>query len=194
MKNEKLHTTIDLIAELNALDPNTETNENGDQESKECLYSRRMSEILSKTFPDASEHLTIAAHAQHIERWKSARSDYPEGRTGYKKWRSELGAFHAKRAGDCMEKAGYSEDDLERVKYLIQKRGLKQDEETQALEDTICIVFLKYYLNSFAKKHNEEKIISIIQKTWKKMSEYGHSEALKLEFSKDMLALIKKAL
>ena len=44
------------------------------------------------------------------------------------------------------------------------------------------------------KKHNEEKIISIIQKTWGKMSEYGHSEALKLEFSDEMFTLINKAL
>lgn len=190
----KRSAALKLIDEANNKDPNIEVDEAGNDVSKELLYSQRMTEVLDSLFPNASDHLQIAARGQHIERWKSLRKDYPEGRAGYKKWRAELGLFHAKRTGECMAEAGYAEDDIDRVKYLVQKRGLKRDEETQSLEDIICIVFLKYYLNDFAKKHTEEKLIDIIQKTWNKMSEYGHESALKLNYDPSMLTLIQKAL
>ncbi|WP_332912350.1 DUF4202 family protein [Algoriphagus boritolerans] len=40
--------------------------------------------------PEASEHLKIAARAQHIGRWRIQRSAYPMDRTGYLTWREEL--------------------------------------------------------------------------------------------------------
>lgn len=188
-----LPKVIQLIDFANLQDPNKESNQ-GKPCAKEWLYSQRMSQRLQAFNPDASEHLKIAAHGQHIERWTSPRSAYPEGRTGYKKWRAELGLFHAKRVGELMAEAGYAEEDIERVKYLVQKRGLKRDEETQCLEDVICLVFIEHYLEDFARKHDEDKLIDIIQKTWNKMSESGHQAALELPLSEEMLTLVKKAL
>jgi len=54
-----------------------------------------MSERLAQFQPEASEHLQIACRAQHIRRWALDRSDYPEGRTGYKTWRSRQARLHA---------------------------------------------------------------------------------------------------
>ncbi len=178
----------------NALDPNKELDENGQAQPKELLYAQRMTVELNQFLPEASEHLKLAARAQHIERWKSPRSSYPEGRTGYKKWRAELGLFHAQRAGQLMAEAGYAEDDVKRVQYLLQKRQLKRDNETQALEDVICLVFLRHYLEGFAKKHEEAKLIDIIQKTWNKMSENGHDAALKVPYSNKIAKILQKSL
>ena len=177
----------------NAQDPNKETHD-GQDIAKELLYGQRMSEELQAFCPEASEALQLAARAQHIERWKSPRSDYPEGRSGYKKWRSQLSLFHAQRAGEIMQSLGYAEDEIEKVKYLIQKRQLKRNPETQTLEDVICLVFLRYYFEDFAAKHNEEKIIDIVQKTWKKMSDDGQNAALKINFPEKILNLLKKSL
>ena len=66
--------------------------------------------------------------------------------------------------------------------------------ESQVLEDTICLVFLDYYFEEFAAKHEDEKIVDILKKTWVKMSDEGHTEALKLPFSDKSLALIKQAI
>lgn len=191
--SSKLDTTIDLIDQANSKDPNIENN-NGVQAPKELLYSQRMTEQLLEFSPQASAHLQIAARGQHIERWNSLRSDYPEGRAGYKKWRAELGLFHAKRVGELMQQAGYSEEDINRAKYITQKRGLRRDPETQCLEDVVCLVFLNHYLEDFTTKHNEEKLIDIIQKTWAKMSDEGHNAALKLPLAPEMQTLIGKAL
>lgn len=190
-----LGAALRSIDAANAKDPNLEVNaETGQQQPKELLYGQRMTEQLAEFCPEASVHLQIAARAQHIERWTSPRSAYPEGRAGYKKWRSELSLFHANRAAEVMSECGFNEKDCERVKFLIQKRQLRRDPETQTLEDVVCLVFLKHYLEDFANKHAEDKLIDIIQKTWNKMSESGHQAALALPYKPHLGTLINKAL
>ncbi|MDO3388193.1 DUF4202 domain-containing protein [Gilvimarinus sp. SDUM040013] len=175
---------------INSGDPNREA----DGSVKELVYGVRMTEELNNFMPEASELLQIAARAQHIERWILPRSDYPMDRAGYKKWRTELGMHHAKRASELMQANGYSDQDCQTVADMLQKKRLKRDPDVQALEDVICLVFIRYYLEDFAAKHDEPKLISIIQKTWNKMSEAGHEAALKIALPEPMLALITKAL
>lgn len=189
----RLHRTLAAIDAANQQDPHLET-VNGSEQPKEWVYGQRMSAMLAEFAPEASEALQIAARAQHIERWRSPRTDYPEGRTGYKQWRSQLSLYHAKRAGEIMLQEGYASEEIEAVQFLIQKRQLKRNPETQTLEDVVCLVFLKYYLADFITKHEEEKLIDIIQKTWNKMSDKGQKAALKLPFSENILTLLKKSL
>ncbi len=115
-------------------------------------------------------------------------------RVGYLKWREDLKKFHAKTTAVILEKAGYSDEFIARVSFLIEKKLLKKDEETQLLEDVICLVFLEYYLDAFVHKHDREKMKNIILKTWLKMSEKGRQEALKINYSIANLELIKEAI
>ncbi|HEY6530473.1 MAG TPA: DUF4202 domain-containing protein, partial [Cellvibrionaceae bacterium] len=160
------------------------------------LYAQRMTKTLLAFASNASQALQLAARAQHIERWTSLRSNYPEGRTGYKQWRSELMLYHARRAGELMTIAGAEASEIARVQYLIQKRSMSRDAETQCLEDVICLVFIEYHLADFAAKsgYDEAKLIDIIQKTWVKMSPEGQAAALQLPLASDVAAVIGKAL
>jgi hypothetical protein len=160
----------------------------------ELLYSRRMTGMLQELYPAASEHVQLAVRAQHIQRWKSPRSDYPMDRKGYLAWRTELGRFHAETAGRLMQEAGYAEEDIERVQSILRKEKLLKDPEVQAMEDVACLVFLKYYFADFAKEHEEDKIIRVLRKTWRKMSEKGHEAALALDLAPECAALVDKAL
>jgi hypothetical protein len=177
----------------NAQDPNHEIYQSVSH-PKELLYSNRMYERLMDFYPNASEAVQIASKAQHICRWKVARESYPMDRVGYLKWREDLKKFHAKTTAAILEKAGYSSAFIARVSFLIEKKLLKKDTETQLLEDVICLVFLEYYLDPFVHKHDREKLKNIILKTWNKMSEKGHQEALKINFSTTNFQLIKEAL
>jgi hypothetical protein len=177
----------------NAQDPNSELYQSNSY-PKELLYSNRMYEKLMDFYPNASEEIQIASKAQHICRWKMPRESYPMDRVGYLKWREDLKKFHAQTTAKILEKAGYSEGFIARVSFLIEKKLLKKDPETQLLEDVICLVFLEYYFDDFAQKHNREKMENIILKTWNKMSENGHQEALKINFSDANLQLIKDSL
>jgi len=177
----------------NAQDPNTEIDQSQSQ-PKELLYSNRMYKKLMDFYPNASEEVQIACKAQHICRWKMPRETYPMDRVGYLKWREDLKKFHAKTTAAILEKAGYNETFTARVSFLIEKKLLKKDSETQLLEDVICLVFLEYYLEPFVAKHDTEKLKNIILKTWNKMSEKGQQEALKINFTATSLQLIKEAL
>ncbi|MDQ2075208.1 DUF4202 domain-containing protein [Marinimicrobium sp. ABcell2] len=189
----QLLNTLAAFDTTNQEDPNTDF-VNGIAVAKEYLYGVRMSECLQDFCPDASETLQLAARAQHIRRWDIPRADFPMDRAGYKKWRTRLGVYHGEVAGTIMDRFGYTPEEIERVQTLLSKRNLKRDPEVQTLEDVICLVFLRYYLEDFAKKHDEDKLIDIIRKTWRKMSPEGHTAALALPLSEAMKALVGKAL
>ncbi|WP_242085027.1 DUF4202 domain-containing protein [Aestuariivivens sediminis] len=193
MEPTRFEKAIILIDQKNAEDINTYQVQ-GITYSKELLYSQRMTQRLLQFRPEASEALQIAARAQHICRWKIARNEYPMDRIGYLKWRETLKKMHGNLTAEILKKVGYDDSFVDRVVFLINKKLIKKDEESQALEDVICLVFLEYYFEEFAAKHEDEKIIDILRKTWNKMSNEGHAAALKLNFSKKDLALIKQAL
>lgn len=193
MKPTRFETAIALIDKKNAEDPNV-YHACGLNFPKELLYSQRMSQKLLQFKPDASRALQIAARAQHICRWQIARDEYPMDRVGYLKWRETLKKMHADLTSEILKEVGYEDEFIERVSFLINKKLIKKNEESQTLEDVICLVFLDYYFEEFAEKHEDEKVIDILQKTWVKMSEDGHAEALKIKYSEKSLTLIKQAI
>ena len=194
MTKKRLRAVFELIDQANAEDPNLE-NDDGKSVPKELLYGQRMTEMLEDYVDNRpTEALAIAVRAQHICRWQIPRESYPMDRTGYLKWRTDLKKFHADKTSSLMQQLDYGIETIERVSFLLQKKQLKRDTSTQTLEDIVCLVFLKYYFEDFAKKHNDEKIIDILQKTWRKMSEKGQKKALELSFSDTSSELLKRAL
>ncbi|SDT34578.1 protein of unknown function [Maribacter dokdonensis] len=190
---DKLLLAFQQFDEANKQDPNTEVFE-GTTYPKEVLYGIRMTERLNAFDPNASEVLRLTARCQHICRWEIPRESYEMNREGYLRWRQELKKFHATKAASILEDIGYDKETIDNVKFLLQKKQLKKNEETQTLEDVICLVFLEFYFEPFAHKHPEDKTIDILQKTWRKMSTKGQEAALKLPLSKFSLDLITKAL
>ena len=190
---DKLLLAFQQFDEANKQDPNTEGFE-GTTYPKEVLYGIRMTERLNAFDPNASEALRLTARCQHICRWEIPRESYEMNREGYLRWRQELKKFHATKAASILEDIGYDKETIDNVKFLLQKKQLKKNEETQTLEDVICLVFLEFYFEPFAHKHPEDKTIDILQKTWRKMSTKGQEAALELPLSKFSLDLITKAL
>ncbi|MEI2804977.1 DUF4202 domain-containing protein [Albidovulum sp.] len=169
----RLARILAAIDNANAADPDRE-----DGVPAAALYGQRMSAELDRLFPDASEELRIAARGQHIERWTSPRSAWPEGREGYLAWRRDLGAYHARRVGEIMAAEGYGTESVERVGRMIRKEGIKRDPEVQALEDVICFTFLRWYFRPFAEGRDAEGLERIVAKTARKMSAGARARAL----------------
>jgi hypothetical protein len=190
---ERLQRVLAAIDAANQEDPRS-SGLDGQSYPETWLYGQRMSAWLSKRAPEATERLQIAARGQHIRRWEIPRSDYSSDRQGYLRWRTTLYRFHADQLAPLMQREGYLEEDIEAVRVLVEKRGLKTNEETQILEDVICLVFLQFYFDDFLKQHARDKVVDIVRKTWAKMSETGHRFALALTFSEDALAIVKEAL
>lgn len=142
------------------------------------LYGQRMSAELDRLFPDASDVLRIAARGQHVERWLLPRKEYPEGREGYLAWRREQARRQGLRVAGLMAEAGYDAAAQARVGVLLRKEGIKRDPEVQALEDVICLVFLRWYFQPFAAKHTPDAVVKIVEKTARKMSPEGRVRVL----------------
>lgn len=178
---------------LNAQDPNHRTID-GEAVPFELFFSNRMTDWVFRLKPNASEAVRLAARCQHLCRWEIPRTDYPDGRIGYLTWREDLKTFHADRSAEVLKQAGYDSVTIERVRSINMKRQPGSDPEVQLIEDALCLVFLENQYDDLISKTAEGKMISILQKTWKKMSEQAHEAALGLEFSERGLKLVKKAL
>ena len=198
MTQQQFDKAIELIDASNNEDPNIETSKGKDW-SKELLYSHRMSNMLERYDADADDAAKIYVRAQHIQRWKSPRSDYPMNRKGYHQWRRALYIYHAETTAALLEQAGYENEFIERVKLAISKKSLKTNADTQLLEDVIALVFIEHYMQAFADKHpeyDEEKWIDIIRKTWDKMSERGQAFVLggNIVLPEPLVPLIQKSI
>ncbi len=198
MTQQHYNKAVELIDAANNEDPNFEVID-GKKIAKELLYGQRMSAMLAIYLPDADEVAKLAVRAQHIQRWKSPRKDYPMNRKGYHLWRTNLYKFHAKTAARLLQQAGYNEAFIERVKAAVAKKSLRTNSDTQIVEDVAALVFLQFYMLDFYKKfsteYDKDKWIDIIQRTWKKMSPQAHDFALsgKIKLPESLVPLIQEA-
>ncbi|MBU1264841.1 MAG: DUF4202 domain-containing protein [Gammaproteobacteria bacterium] len=190
---ERFSRAMALFDAANAEDPNLD-----EGQPKELLYAQRMSDMIARFAPDASEASQLAVRAQHIQRWMVPRNTYPMTKEGYHAWRTGLYTFQADSAGELMRQAGYDDAMIERVKKAVGKRGIKSNPDTQMLEDIAGLVFIEHYMLAFAlskPEYDEEKWLEIIRKTWKKMSKAAQAFALsgKIELPEPLVPLITKA-
>lgn len=182
--------SIDLLND----DDRKRVTDEGQDVGYELYFSRLLFAKTLSLNSEASEALLLAARAQHVGRWKMPRRDFPIGRTGYLKWRSDLKRYHATVAANLLKDAGYDEATIAQVRTINLKENLKSNPDSQTMEDALCLVFLEAQFSDFRLKTNEEKIISILQKTWGKMSERGQKAALALELGKEETRLVGLAL
>lgn len=119
-------------------------------------------------------------------------------RAGYLTWRTKQKTQAASQVKELLLSMDQPppEAELDRVSALISKKDLATNEETQVLEDVACLVFLDDQLDGFESKpdNDEDKVISILRKTWKKMSPKGREMALQMKHSDRATSLLQKAL
>lgn len=181
-KEAALTCALGTIDSANRQDPNMERVD-GQVLPREYAYSLHMTRWLFALEAQPSERMQIACRAQHIERWTRPRADFPEGRKGYYQWRQDCGRFHGERAADIMAQCGYAEAECQRVATILTKRELRNDPDTQLLEDVACMVFLERYFADFYEDNpdfDKEKWLRIVRRTWEKMTPRAHEAALQL--------------
>ncbi|RKZ61417.1 MAG: DUF4202 domain-containing protein [Gammaproteobacteria bacterium] len=197
MTQKKFEVAVELIDAANSEDTNLETSD-GKELPKELLYSHRMSDMQQRYAADTDDAMKLALRAQHIQRWKYPRNEYPMDRKGYHLWRTNLYSFHADTVAALLLEAGYDDEFIKRVKLAVSKKSLNSNLDTQLLEDVSALVFIEHYMLAFVEKHpeyDEDKWISIIKRTWNKMTEKGHAFALSgsIKLPGSLIPLIQKA-
>jgi hypothetical protein len=80
---------------------------------------------------------------------------------------------------------------------LLKKEQLRSNPDTQTLEDVIVLAFLEYDLEAFVEKYSdypEEKFLTILRKSYLKMSDEGRTAALSLiKIPEHLLPVVIKA-
>ncbi len=190
MHTERLQATIADFDAQNARDPRARL-VGGVARPQELIDAARLSAWVFKLVPDASVALRLAAHCQHLRRWEVPRDSYPEGRAGYLKWRTALKRIHADHATTTLRVHGWDEATIDAVRSIVQKQP---GPDSVHMEDALCLSFLDHELGEFASKHPDDKIVHILQKTWRKMSDRARQAALRLPLAPPLGALVARAL
>src|SRR3954470_14587859 len=137
-------------------------------------HGRLAADWIERLVDEPDEALLLAARAHHLRRWELPRSDYPEGRAGYLRWRRDQKSRHARDVAALLQEAGYEAATIERVQALIRRDGLAAgDPGAQAVEDAACLVFLETQLTEVAGKLEHDHLVDVLRKSARKMSGRG---------------------
>jgi hypothetical protein len=169
---DRLEQAFAAIDAANADDPVTIVID-GVERPKEQAHAELMVEWVRRLDPDASEAQLLAARAHHLRRWSLPRDDYPKGRAGYLRWRTQLKKQHAEEVATILADVGYDQATIERAQQIIRKERLGRDADVQVHEDALCLVFLQTQLVDVADDIGDEKTVEVLRKTARKMSPQG---------------------
>jgi hypothetical protein len=179
-------TAPDLQQAFDAIDAENA----GDPNGKELDHSERAVRWVRTLRPDASDELLLAARAHHVRRWEIPRSDEPDGRAGYLRWKRRLQQHHAEVVGRVLSDSGF---DVARVQSLVKKERLMTDPDAQSLEDALALVFLETQLAELDEKLDEDHMVDVLAKTLWKMTPAGRAAAAQRTYDARGASLVQRA-
>ena len=188
----RLADALAAIDAANADDPHT-IEVGGTTRPKEQAHAELMTEWVQRLDPDAHDAQLVAARAHHLRRWALPRSDYPEGRAGYLRWRTAQAKRHAAEVAEIVTAVGYDDAFAADVSAIVAKRGLATDPRVQTHEDALCLVFLQTQFDELADKLGDDHMAEVLAKTLAKMSPAARRVAQDLELSERAAALLGAA-
>lgn len=189
---DRFERAIAAIDAENTQDPNT-MDWQGETWPKELLHAHLVTGWLLRLNPNSGPLALIAGRGHHFKRWLYPRTDYPEGRGGYLRWRRDAQKAHAQDISELLSGLGYESDDIARVMALVQKTNLKSDPAAQHHEDALCLVFLETQLVELTEDVGDESMVNILAKTMAKMSPLGREHASQLDLDEHSQSLFDQA-
>ncbi len=169
---DKFGAAIAAIDEANAADPGMVDVRDAGPRPLALVHGELADEWVVRLHgAEVSPLWRLAARAHHLRRWELSRSNYPEGKAGYHRWKRDQRARHAADIGTLLAAHGFGDDEIELVQALVRRDGLAGgDPGAQAVEDAACLVFIETQLASVAQQLERDHLIDVIRKTARKMS------------------------
>jgi hypothetical protein len=171
------------IDRINATDPKGEA----------LARSQRVEDWVRTLDQSASDIQLLAARAHHLGRWKYPRSDFPEGRSGYLRWRRDAAKRQAQELEVVLQAAGFSSEEAAQAGAIVTKQDLRTSAAVQVHEDALCLSFLENDLEDFIDEHGDDKAVRVLARTMAKMSVHGLDVAGTLELSDRGAELVTRA-
>lgn len=160
---------------------------------KEVVHSERMTHWVSVLEPEADAAQLIAARGHHLRRWVVARDTYPEGRSGYLKWRIAQRKRQVSEMSEILASVGCPPELTDRVLTIVAKDGIGTDAAVQTHEDALCLVFLELQIDELAARLNREHMVEVLRKSIAKMSPRGLEVASTVPMSEGSSRLLVEA-
>lgn len=189
---DRYRAAVAAIDAANADDPITIVVD-GQERPKELVHAEVVERWVRTLDPQADELQLLAARAHHLRRWVVPRTDYPEGRAGYLRWRTDHKKRQAAEVAELLASCGYDEPERERVASIVAKRGLGTDPQVQTHEDALCLAFLELQFDPVAEQLGDERTIDVLRKTMRKMSPAALAAAGTLPLSSHAAGLLAAA-
>lgn len=166
----------------------------GVERPKELAHADVVERWVRKLDPAATDAQLLAARAHHLRRWVVPRSDYPEGRSGYLRWRADHKRRQAAEVAELLIGADYDQATIDDVADLVAKKGLGRVPAVQTHEDALCLAFLELQLDELADRLGDEHTVEVVTKTIAKMSPGGLAAAPSLTLTARGRTLLADAL
>jgi len=161
------------IDAANSEDPNSVDTPDGPR-PKELVHAERMTVWLARLDPGAGDAQRLAARAHHFRRWTSPRSDYPDGRAGYLRWRRDARRRHADEVDRLLAGCGVDAATRADTASIIRKDSPGTDPRVQTHEDALCLTFFELQGLSTAELLGD-RTLPVVAKTLAKMSPRGRA-------------------
>lgn len=190
--DEREAATVAAIDAANDGDPERVT-VGGQERPLQQTLGRIASEWVDRLDREAVPAQRLAARAHHLRRWERPRSDYPEGRAGYLRWRTAAKARHADDVVTLLGDHGWDDDTIAMARRLIRKEGLGRVPAVQTHEDAVCLAFLTVQLDEAAELMGD-KTVGVLRRTAAKMSPEAVAHAAALPLSAAGRSLLEAAL
>jgi hypothetical protein len=191
--DSRLASALAAIDLANTGDPNP-VSWRGRSGPRELVAGQRVTEWILLIDPDATPAQLLAGRAHHLRRWLRPRSDYPDGRAGYLKWRTDAKAAHAAEVSGILADVGYDDAMAEEVGAIIRKVGLARDARVQIHEDALCLTFLESQLDELNDQLGDDHMVEVLAKTIRKMSPGALELAAAIPLSARGAAVLTRAL
>ena len=191
-KDNRFAEAIKKIDAANQEDPRSEMVD-GRPQPRELLFAQRVYQWVEQLAEDPSEELLLAARAHTLRRWMIPRDRYPMTTVGYHHWRNALARFHADEAETILHAAGYPAEQIQSIRDFITKKNWPENKEACVLEDADCLVFLETKLSDYIDDWQDTKTLRILQRTIRKMTPEGRTQAFQLELGEREKELVRRA-
>lgn len=189
----RLAEAFAAIDAANAGDPTTVV-VRGEPTPLALAHGRLAEQWVRRLATNADDTVLLAARAHHLRRWEVPRASYPDGRSGYLRWRRDQKRRHALDVAELLRGAGYLDEEIARVQSLIRREGLGRDPDAQLVEDAACLVFIETQLASVTDRFERGHLLDVIRKTARKMSAAALEAVDEIDLAPSERALLAEAL
>ncbi|KAL6751171.1 hypothetical protein V8C86DRAFT_2784137 [Haematococcus lacustris] len=218
-RRDKLDKALALIDEANSKDPRQVLWE-GERVGYRLLFSRWLTEWVTRLDPQAPDELIILARGCNVESWRLAdikRDNYPPNSQGVKMWESDKRKAQANMLLDLVKQAGYGPASLRVLEEVMLERDVPDPRDirlhdlvaplggvnyrlveeavmVQTLMDAQALVFMEKSFPQMFVRLDAEEVLAQLTRELSRVSNKCIATLLSMSWSPVQRKLISKAL